>query len=180
MRFTATSLAAAAAVALIAAVPAQAATSAQGTQAVTGTPDATLEATFPTAYSFGTFAIGTPNTSTEQVLNVKSNAAWGVKVSSDQASGYMRRHDGTAYVAGQLGSALQWANTSFDGTPVGSPVYANLGSTQGLVLGSKPATGNAGADVGVTYRQAVAYTDDANLGSDVYRVAVTFDAAQGF
>ena len=180
MRFAAKTVAAAAAVACIATVPAQAATSATGTQSVTGAPDATLEATFPSAYSFGTFAIGTPNTSTEQILNVKSNASWGVKVSSDAATGNMRRYDGSAYVAGQLASPLEWANTSVDGTPVGSPVYANLGSTQGLVLGSRAATDNAGDAVGVTYRQNVSYTDDANLGTDVYRVAVTFDAAQGF
>lgn len=59
-------------------------------------------------------------------------------------------------------------------------MYANLGSTQALVLGSQPATSNTGTNVGVQYRQDVSYSDNANLGSDVYRVAVTFDAAQGF
>jgi len=179
MRFAKTLAVAVAAAAFIAG-PAHAATSAQGTQSVTGSPDTTLEATFPAAYTFGSFTIGATNTSTEQILNVRSNASWGVKISSDEATGRMRRHNGSSYVAGQLASALQWANSSFDGTAVASPVYANLGSTQGLVLGSKPATGDTGANVGVQYRQDVAYADNADLGTDVYRIAVTFDAAQGF
>jgi hypothetical protein len=179
MRFAKT-LAVAVAAAAFSAGPAHAATSAQGTQAVTGSPDTTLEATFPTAYSFGGFTIGATNTSTEQILNVRSNASWGVKISSDEPTGRMRRYNGSSYVAGQLASALQWAHTRTGATAVGSPVYANLGSTQGLVLGSQGATGNTGTNVGVQYRQDVAYADNANLGTDVYRIAVTFDAAQGF
>jgi len=182
-RRTRTGLKAAAAVAILALAPAsaQAATDEQGAQVITGAPTFSLDATFPVAYSFGTFAVGPGgNSSTEQTVNVKSNAAWGVKVSTDEASGFMRRHDGSFYVAGQLNNALQWANTSYDGTPVGSPVYANLGSTQALVVGSKPGTADAGKDVGVSYKQLVSYSDDANLGTDTYRITVTYDATQGF
>lgn len=118
MRF-AKFLSAAVAAAAFTAGPAHAATSAQGTQAVTGSPDTTLEATFPTAYSFGAFTIGSTNTSTEQTLTVKSNASWGVRVSSDEASGRMRRHNGSSYVAGSLAAPLQWAHTRTGGAAVG-------------------------------------------------------------
>lgn len=161
---------------------AQAATSASGSQSVTGKPKGQLEATFPGAYNFADWDLLTDNFSSEQTVNVKSNKSWGVKVSSDQAAGLMREWDGSAYVvAGEtLGAALNWANTSFDGTPIGSPSYAALSSSQALVTGTKPKTGNAGKDVGVTYRQYVDYNDNADIGADTYRILVTFDAAQGF
>src|SRR4051812_49951214 len=117
---------------LAAAPSASAAISASGSQAVTGTPTAQLAATFPSNYAFGTLTVGgSGNTSTEQLVNVKSNASWGVKVSSDQTAGKMREWDGSAYVASGniLANAMQWALTSVDGTPVGSPTYANLSST---------------------------------------------------
>src|SRR4051812_43614689 len=86
--------------ALAVAPGAQAATTASGSQAITGTPTAQLAATFPSAYAFGTLTVGgSGNTSTEQVVNIKSNASWGVKVSSDQTAGKMREWDGSAYVA---------------------------------------------------------------------------------
>ena len=160
---------------------AQAATSATGSQSVTGTPQAQLEATFPSSYAFSDFSIMTNNLSTEQVVNVKSNKAWGVKVSSDQTTGLMREWNGSAYVTSGkvLTSALNWANTSYDGSAV-TPTYAAMSSTQALVAGSKPKTGNSGKNVGVTFRQFVDYNDDADLGSNTYRILVAYDAAQGF
>src|SRR5204863_8269878 len=122
--------------ALAAAPSAMAATTASGSQAITGTPTAQLAATFPSAYDFGTLAVGgAGNTSTEQVVNVKSNAAWGLKISSDQTAGKMREWDGSAYVASgnMFTNALQWALTTLGGTPVGSPTYAGLSSTATLV-----------------------------------------------
>jgi hypothetical protein len=169
---------------LAAAPGASAATTASGSQAITGTPTAQLAATFPSAYAFGTLTVGgAGNTSTEQVVNVKSNASWGVKISSDQAAGKMREWDGAAYVGGGniLANAMQWALTTLGGTPVGSPSYANLSSTATLVTTGQARTADAGVDVGTTFKQLVSYGDEASLaGSNTYRVLVTYDAAQGF
>jgi hypothetical protein len=172
-------------VAALAAAPgALAATTATGTQAITGLPTAQLAATFPTAYSFGTLAVGgAGNTSTEQVVNVKSNASWGLKISSDQTAGKMREWDGSAYVAAGniLANSLQWALTTLGGTPVGSPTYANLSSTATLVAGSQARSGDSGVDVATTFKQLVSYADQATLsGANTYRALVTYDAQQGF
>jgi hypothetical protein len=170
--------------ALAAAPGAQAATTASGSQAITGTPTAQLAATFPSAYAFGTLTVGgAGNTSTEQIVNVKSNASWGVKISTDQAAGKMREWDGSAYVAAGniLTNALQWALTSTGGTPVGSPTYADLSSTATLVTTGQARTSDSGVDVGTTFKQLVSYGDQASLaGGHSYRVLVTYDAAQGF
>src|SRR3954453_685080 len=73
--------------ALAAAPGATAATTASGSQAVTGTPTAQLEATFPSNSAFATLTVGAAgNASTEQTVNVKSNASWGIKIASDQAA----------------------------------------------------------------------------------------------
>src|SRR3954452_23417121 len=117
-----TTIAGALCAALAFAPSAMAATTASGSQAVTGTPTAQLAATFPSAYSFGTLTVGgSGNTSTEQIVNVKSNASWGIKIASDQAAGKMREWDGSVYIASGhiLANALQWALTSTGGTPVG-------------------------------------------------------------
>ena len=170
--------------ALAIASPASAATSATGSSSVTGAPTGQLEATFPSAYSFGAWALGAGgNISSEQIVNVKSNRSWGVKLSSDEATGLMRRWNGTAYVTTPndrtLANATQWGATSFDGGAL-TPTYANLSSTQALILGSKPKTGDAGNNVGLKYKQVVSYADDADIASDVYRILVSFDASQGF
>src|SRR3954466_10897248 len=110
-----TTIAGALCAALATAPSAMAATTASGSQAITGTPTAPLAATFPSAYAFGTLTVGgAGNTSTEQVVNVKSNASWGVKISSDQAAGKMREWDGSAYVAAGyiLTNAMQWGLTT--------------------------------------------------------------------
>lgn len=169
--------------ALALAPSAVAATTASGSQSVTGTPTAQLAATFPSAYSFGTLTVGgAGNTSTEQIVNVKSNASWGVKIASDQAAGKMREWDGSAYAGTNiLANALQWALTSTGGTPVGSPSYAALSSSSTLLVGSQARTSDAGVDVGTTFNQLVSYADEQSLaGGHSYRVLVTYDAAQGF
>ncbi|MFL5825296.1 MAG: hypothetical protein ACJ76V_02110 [Thermoleophilaceae bacterium] len=179
MRITKT-LALAALLALALSAPAFGATNASGSQAVTGAPDPTLTASFPSDYSWGSWAIGSGNVSGEQITNVKSNEQWGLKVSSDQAGGLMRRWNGSSYVTGQLANPLQWANTSIGASVVGSPAFGDLSSTPALVAGSQAITADSGTDVGVKFKQLVSYADDASLGTDVYRILVSYDAAQGF
>src|SRR5256885_14370937 len=78
-----TTIAGALCAALAFAPSAMAATTASGSQAITGLPTAQLAAPVPSAYSFGTPAVGgAGNTPTEQVVNVKANAPWGLKISS--------------------------------------------------------------------------------------------------
>ena len=166
---------------------ASAATTANGSQAVTGTPTAQLEATFPAAYGFGALAVGgTGNVSTEQTINVKSNKSWGLKVSTPgMATGRMRQYDtGTnAYAASPLTltHAIEWALTSNAGTAVGSPAYAAASGTATSVVTTQGRTSDSGQNVGVKFRQLISYADEAGLpAGNTYRVDVTYAAEQGF
>jgi hypothetical protein len=175
-----TTLALAVAAALAGSAPAEAATTASGNQAVTASPTSTLTATFPSDYAWGALAVGAGNLSAEQFTTVQSNEQWGLKISSDEAAGHMRRWDGGAYVAGSLQDPLQWALTSVGGVPEGAPTYDFLNSTPATVATTQPLTDNSGTAVGVKFKQVVSFGDDADIGSDVYRLVVTYDAQQGF
>lgn len=160
----------------------QAATSATGSQSVTADIANTLEATFPSAYAWGNLDAGTTgNTSAEQTINVKSNAAWGVKVATDLADGKMKEWTGAAYVGASpkiLTNALTWRLSSLAGVAQGT-AFAALSSVQALVSGTQAATDDTGVNVGVTYKQVVSY-GDANAGANDYRVLVSYDVAQGY
>lgn len=160
------------------AAPAMGATSQSSTQAISGTPTPELVATFPSAFTFASLTPSVAATSPQQTVNVKSNVTWGLRVSADNAT--LRRWNGSAYVAGSLSSALQWARTSLGGTPVGSPTYASIATSTADVIAGQAVTADAGVDVGVTFRQPVSYTDNASIGTDTYRVVVTYAAGQGF
>jgi hypothetical protein len=160
------------------AAPAAAATSQSQNQVITGAPVPQLVATFPGDFGFASFAPGSTASSSEQVLNVKSNGSWGLRISADSAN--MRRWNGSAYVAGSLASPLTWARTSLGGTPVGAPSYSAIATSTASVVTGQPVTGDPGIDVGVTFRQPVSYGDEASLGFDVYRAVVTYAASQSF
>jgi hypothetical protein len=102
---------------LLAAGTAPAATSQSQNQVITGAPVPQLVAAFPGDFGFSSFAPGATASSSEQTINVKSNGAWGLRISADSAN--MRRWNGSAYVAGSLATPLTWARTSQGGTPVG-------------------------------------------------------------
>lgn len=158
------------------------ATSATGSQSVTADVANTLEATFPGAYAWGSLdAGGTGAISAEQVVNVRSNASWGVQVASDISDGRMTEWTGAAYVTPTpkvLTNALEWRLSSLGGVAQGTS-FAALSSVQALLTGTRPATADAGVDVGLRYRQAISYADE-NAGSNDYRALVSFDVAQGY
>jgi hypothetical protein len=170
-----------AALALLVAPAASAATSASGSSSVTADVANTLEATFPGNYAWGTLAAGATATSTEQVTTVKSNASWGVKIASDLADGRMKEWNGAAYEVTSpkiLTNPLEWTVSSVGGAAQPA-AWASFSNVQGLITGSQAGTDDSGRTVGVTYRQAVSYADE-NLGSDDYRISVSFTAEQGF
>lgn len=168
----------------LAATPAAgAATSASGSQSVTADIANTLEATFPSAYAWGDLIVGAAgNTSTEQVVNVKSNAAWGVKVASDLVDGKMKEWTGAAYVAVTpkvLTNPLTWRLSTLGGVGQATS-FAALSSVQALVSGTQPATTDSGVNVGTAYRQVISYADvNAGVTND-YRILVSYDVAQGY
>jgi hypothetical protein len=172
------------AVLLAVASPASADTSATGSSSVTADITNTLEATFPGAYTWGNLAPGASgNTSSEQTINVKSNQTWGVKISSDLSDGRMKEWNPTLgiYVAVSpklMTNPLNWRLSSLGGVSQ-STSFAALSSTEALVTGSQPVTGDAGTNVGVTYKQLVSYAD-VNAGANDYRVQVNYNASQGF
>lgn len=162
----------------VAAAPAAAVT---GTQSVTADVANTITATFPGAYAWGDLTPGVTSTSAEQAITVKSNAQWGVKISSDLADGRMKEWSGAAYVAVSpkvLTNPLTWKLSSLGGVAQGGG-FSALSSTAALVTGSQAATDDTGVAVGVTYAQDASFADR-NAGSNDYRVLLTYDASQGF
>ncbi len=137
-----------------------------------------LTATFPAAYAWGGWAIGT-NTSAEQALTVTSNRSWGVKLSTDHADGRMTEWNGALpYLSRKVGSAIQWRLSTLGGVPQ-STSFASASSTPSLVTTTQAKSPTA-VSVGVSFRQTISYADDAALGPNVYRTEITYDAAQGF
>lgn len=162
---------------------AQAATSATGDQSVTADVADTLEATFPSAYAWGSLSAGSAgNESAEQSLTVKSNKAWGVKISSDLAGGKMTEFDGTSYVLltpKVLTNALQWRLSSLAGATQ-STSYAAISSTQASLTTGQAATTDAGTALGTKFKQVISYAD-ANAGALTdYRILGKYDVAQGY
>jgi hypothetical protein len=166
----------------IIAAPASAATTATGDSSVTADVVATLEATFPAAYAWGNLNAGVAgNTSVEQTVNVKSNATWGVKTSTDDAAGKLTEWDGVAYDGTPLvlTHPLQWRLSHLDGVVQGTS-FADYTSTAALVTTNAEAvTPDAGVDVDTTYKQTVSYGDFV-AGVNDYRVLVTYDVSQAF
>lgn len=140
----------------------------------------------PTSTALGTLDAGTTGTSAEQAITVSSNQPWGIKVASDAADGRMREWTGSAYAgaAATLTRPLQWALTSLGGIPQ-SPAWTDASSAQATVVSSRPATACAvgtvcGTEtVGVTYRQAIAFTDR-RTAPNTYRLRLTYTAEHGF
>ncbi len=167
---------------LVAAAPASAATTASGTSSVTADVANTLEASFPTAYAWGSLNAGSSgNESAEQTLNVKSNQTWGVKISSDLTDGKMKEWTGSAYVTTSpkiLANALSWRLSSIGGTPQ-SGTYAALSSTEALAAGTQAITSDSGTNLGVKYKQVVSYGDVA-AGTNDYRLEASYNVQQGF
>jgi hypothetical protein len=93
----------------------------------------------------------------------------------------MKEWTGTVYVAASpkiLTNALTWRMSTLGAVAQGTS-FAAISSTPSLVAGSQPITGDSGTNVGVTYKQVISFAD-AVAGANDYRVAVTFDAAQGY
>ena len=176
----------AAALVALAAMPAgaQAATSATGDQSVTADVADTLEATFPAAYAWGNLNAGsTGNESAEQTITVKSNKAWGAKISSDIASGKMTEYNSsTGYVAltpKVLTNALQWRLGSLAGAAQATS-YAAISSTQASLTTGQGATGDSGVAVGAKFKQVISYADVSAGALNDYRILAQYDVAQGY
>ena len=162
-------------------MPGQGALAATGSQSVTADVANTLEATFPGAYAWGELAAGAASTSAEQTITVKSNALWGLKLSTDQADGRMTEWDGSAYDATSpkvLTNPLTWRMSALGGVAQATS-FVDLSNVQALITGSQSITGDAGRAVGVTFRQNVSYADT-SAGANDYRILVTYDASQGY
>ena len=172
-------IAAVAAAVLAPAVPAHAVT---GQQSVTADVANTLEATFPSAYAWGDLVPGpSGNTSAAQSLTVKSNALWGVQVSTDLSDGRMKEFNGSAYVAVTpkiLTNPLQWRLSVLGGVAQGTS-FAALSSTPASATSSQGITGDSGTALGFLLHQVASYADQ-RVSPNLYRVQLTYDAAQGY
>jgi hypothetical protein len=168
---------------MIIAAPASAGTTASGNSSVTADVVPTLEATFPSAYAWGDLNAGVAgNVSSEQTVNVKSNATWGVKTATDDAGGQLTEWDGVGYDASSpkvLIHPLQWRLSHLDGIAQGTS-FVDYNSTSVLVTTNAEAvTPDAGVDVDATYKQTVSYGDFV-AGVNDYRILVNYSVSQGF
>ena len=169
---------------LIIAAPASAGTTAAGNSSVTADVVPTLEATFPSAYAWGNLNAGVAgNVSSEQTVNVKSNATWGVKTATDDVGGQLTEWDGGAYDVTSpkvLIHALTWRMSHLDGVATPLTPFVDYSSTPALVTTNAEAvTPDAGVDVLTTYKQTVSYGDFV-AGVNDYRILVDYSVSQGF
>ncbi|HYF24886.1 MAG TPA: hypothetical protein VD931_04020 [Baekduia sp.] len=153
-----------------------------GNQSVTADVANTLEATFPSDYAWGDLAVGAAgNTSAAQTVTVKSNALWGVDVSTDLADGRMKEWDGSAYVVASpktLGNALQWRLATLGGVAQGT-TFGAISSTPAEVVSNHAVTGDSGVTLGFLLKQVVSYSD-VRVAPNAYRIQLSYDAAQGY
>lgn len=156
-----------------------AATSSGGVpQTQTADVAATLEAAFPANLSWGALTVGTAGTeSAEQVINVKSNKPWGVRLSTDEATGRMRLYNGSYGSA--LTHPLQWRLASVAGVAQATS-FGDLSSTAANAATARPITTDLGVNVGLRFKQVMSYADAPAGTGETYRVVVTYDAAQGY
>lgn len=150
------------------------------TQAITADVAATLSATVPgtLALSGSALPVGGSGTEKEAPATVFSNAAWGLKVSTNATTGRLRVWDGVTYGTA-LTNALEWRLKSLGAAPQ-STSYADLSATPATVLSGQAPTPDTGQGLELFFRQRVSYGDSPAPGGQTYRIVVTYDAAQGY
>lgn len=157
------------------------ATAATGTQAVTLDVAPTLTATFPTAYDFGDIAPGAAQVSPAQTVNVRSNATWGLRISSDLTDGRMAEFDAGAYipVGGRtLALPLNWRLGSLAGVSQATTFVPVTAVPAPVTLAQGP-TSDAGVDVGVLLNQTLSFADQRLGNAGDYRILLSYTASQG-
>ncbi|MDI6781317.1 MAG: hypothetical protein QME49_04325 [bacterium] len=181
-------------VGMLCCVSAYADTTGNGNQTVDATPVATLALTVPGGANLGAISIAAPTESSAQVVNVKSNAAYGIRIKADKTNmanycpgsstctgactgGTAAGYATTADKVVSLQSALQWKK-EVGGT------YANITVTDVTVSTAQAATVDAGVNTNIYFKQAVNYgdrvlTDIAGQTSHTYRLVITYTATQG-
>jgi hypothetical protein len=138
-----------------------------------------LTASFPSDYAWPALVPGTTVTSAEQTVNVTSNRAWGLQLTSDRSDGRSRQWNGSSYGALALANPMQWRTSSIGGVAQGTS-FADLSGTASTAVTGHSAAAGAVA-VGLTLRQQVSYADEAALpAGNTYRQNVSYTAQQGF
>ncbi|MCR4402579.1 MAG: hypothetical protein NUW12_07310 [Firmicutes bacterium] len=159
-------------------VPANAGASNQATVPVTCKVVPALEASFPGPVSLGNLDVAAPPAlSAPQVVTVRSNAPWALKIRSDAQDGRMKQWTGTGYASPSphtLAAPLEWKRS--DGAD-----FAPISGNDAVVASGMPPTGSAGTSVSVIFRQKVSYDDQAlSDPAHSYRIEVTYLAAQTY
>ncbi|MGE5588149.1 MAG: hypothetical protein ACM3ZO_08030 [Clostridia bacterium] len=158
--------------------PADAGASNQATVPVTCRVVPALEASFPGPVSLGNLDVGAPPAlSAPQVVTVRSNAPWALKIRSDAQDGRMKQWTGTGYASPEprtLSAPLEWKRS--DGVD-----FAPVSGNEAVVAAGMPPTGSAGATISMVFRQEVTYDDQALPDpAHAYRIEVTYVAAQTY
>ena len=163
-------------------VPAQgawAATTDVGTTTVSFNIAEAIEVTSWPAAAFTlseTAVPGVPVVSQTLSIVVRSNAAWGLQISSDESLGMLREYDrslGGYVVGGQMLGPLEWA------TNVNGP-WTPVSSTPTNMFTNLPPTGEQGATVGFVLRVTPSFDDQPLSAGRVYRIVLTYTAGVGF
>lgn len=111
------------------------------------------------------------------VIQVKSNATWGLKISSDLPDGRMKEFDSStaAYVSNGLvlSTPLQWS------TDVAGP-WQDLSSTEASVVAGQPPTGDSGTSVTIYVRLQAGYDDLPLSTGHEYRILLRYTAGVNY
>src|SRR4051794_6802698 len=118
-----------------------------------------LTASFPGDFAWPALVPGTTVTSAEQTVNVTSNRAWGLQLTSDRGDGRSRQWNGSSYGALALASPMQWRTSSIGGVAQGTSFAGLSGTAATAVTGHAGAAGAAAA--GPPLRQQGSYPDEA-------------------
>lgn len=118
---------------------------------------------------------GDPVVTSALVFHVRSNASWGVRISSDNSEGKLREYEtaGKFFVADGKTTlhSLEWS------TDVGGP-FTPLSSTPATLHGAQAPTGEIGRTVGFVLRFEPSF-DDKPLTEPTRRYAITLTYTAG-
>ena len=128
-------------------------------------------------FTLSTTAVpGVPVVSGWLYVSVKSNASWGLQISSDDEEGRLREYDpgmGAYVMLGRRTSPLEWA------ADLSGP-WSHVSSTPTTMFTNQPPTGEDGATVGFLLRVVPSFDDEPLPPGREYRIVLTYTAGVGF
>ena len=138
----------------------------------------TIEVAFPNLVEFGgvrpyadineSYEISQP-----QTITIRSNITWMLQMKSDSPHGCMTRWVNNEYTDESLCFPLEWQI-------VGESIYKEVTGNNVIIVENENATQPSGKSIDIRFRQLITYNDPPLLGSDSYRIQLTFTASHAY